>query len=463
MMISLLITEISIVIIAFLGQLSALFMPDKTRCLVVLTSLTCFVVAIYSYFIPHLGSGFEQSFVNDNIIYKPIIILLVSASLIIYASSPKSYLSYEFVTLVLLSTTGICFAISSRHFLLLFTGLELQSLCAYALTIIGSSNSRASEAALKYLILGALVSAMSLLGISFIYGATNSLYFSSIASTQSSLMLTSGLVLMSSYVLFKLAAAPLHIWLIDVYEGASTSIVSYFATAQKFGMVVILIILIKFTLSNHWQAFMPLLQFLAVTSMIIGALGASVQNSFKRLMAYSSILNIGYVLMILTINSNRSYCVALVYIIIYVSSVLGLFASTYFLFSYKSDSLTMRDLRGIGQEKPFTALAITILVLSNIGLPPLAGFIGKYYLFTEMINNQNFKLLAISLFASFVSAYYYLRIIKIMYFENSDEVVLTQNNQKTICNIGLKIVIITSTGFNLIAFFLPIESLINYL
>jgi NADH-quinone oxidoreductase subunit N len=330
-------------------------------------------------------------------------------------------LRIEFITLTLLATLGIFLSLSSRDFLLLFCGLELQALSNYALTGFNLSTLKSSEGALKYFILGALVSCITLFGISFIYGFGGSLQFNVILEILNSapslnIGLVVGVVLMLSGVFFKLSAAPLHVWAPDVYEGAPITAVTYFATAPKFGILIVLLNLITFVIGEYKQISVELVRIVAILSMLIGALGAIRQVSLKRLMAYSTILNVGYVLIGVSLHSPEGNLAAGLYMLIYIAGVMGFFACLIALLGPRAEDATFDSIAGIASSRKTIATCISIIMFSNIGLPPLAGFFGKYYLFYEAIVQEEYVLAIIGISTSVVAAYYYLKIIRSMYF-----------------------------------------------
>jgi NADH-quinone oxidoreductase subunit N len=318
--------------------------------------------------------------------------------------------------------------------LLLFCGLELQALSGYALAAFNSKNVKSSEAGLKYFVLGALMSGVMLLGISFLYGFSGSIKFSEINNAlnagtgEFNIGLVVGALLMVSAILFKLSAAPLHMWTPDVYEGSPISSVSYFAVAQKFGMLIVLINILDDVMGAYLLH--DLIKIIAIFSMIIGALGAIMQLSLKRLMAYSTILNIGYSFVALCLNSDESNYAALIYMLIYVIGAMGFFACLIALFGKKSDEATFDDLKGIAQKRKAIAASISIIMFSMIGLPPFSGFFGKYYVFYHAIKNGEITLAIIGFLTSVIAAFYYLKVIKFMYFMEAKselEIIPTQN------------------------------------
>lgn len=453
---ALILPEIILTSIAILGQLMAVFLKDRQRPIThcIIAGLLGLSLGLF-YVTPGLISGFAGSFeISETIyLYKAMVLGLTIMSIVIYKNLMKisdQEMKMEFVTLVLLATVGVFISISARDFVLLFCGLELQALSAYALAAFNTKEVKSSEAGLKYFVLGALISCLMLLGISFLYGFSGSVNFSDInvaLNSKLSLGLIVGAIFVLAAMLFKLSAAPLHIWTPDVYEGAPIGAVTYFAVAQKMGMLVVLINFLTLVVGDYIKISVDLIKIAAILSIFVGSLGAMMQSSLKRLMAYSSILNIGYVLIGISLHSGLGTYSALLYMFIYVLGAMGFFACLVALFGAKSDIATFADLKGIASSRKTLAGAISILMFSIIGLPPLAGFFGKYYVFYNAIMQGEIILALLGVLSSVIAAFYYLKVIKYMYFmEASDEVTIIPTNR------GLLIVSVISVGFTLFFF-----------
>ncbi|MDD9334789.1 MAG: NADH-quinone oxidoreductase subunit N [Rickettsiaceae bacterium] len=382
------------------------------------------------------GSGngiiaFRNSFVVNHFTvgFKFFVLLFSIMTMMIYQAYckiTKEEFKTEFITLVLLSTVGVFITISARNFLLLFVAMELQALVAYVLAGFNLNNIKASEGALKYFILGSLISCLTLFGISFIYGFVGSLDYSNIFqklnySPQPNIGLIVGLVLFLSGILFKLSAAPLHSWTLDVYEGSPIPSITYFSAATKIGNVVVLLNIMTMVIGDYKQISVDLIKITAILSMLIGSAGAIRQTSLKRLMGYSTILNIGYVLMAISFHTPYGDRVALLYMVIYAASVTGFFACLITLLGKKSDSATFDDIKGLASTRKALAAGIAIIMFSMIGIPPLAGFLAKYSVFYQAIIEKQFTLAFIAIGTSVVAAYYYLKIVKFMYFFEADK------------------------------------------
>ncbi|PCJ24831.1 MAG: NADH-quinone oxidoreductase subunit N [Rickettsiales bacterium] len=421
--------EMMLALLAMTMQMAGVFLKNHTKHICATTYILGLAIVGYLlYFVPEYELGFSDSFGVSPAIYffKAVVLSLALMSLIIYqdlAKISQTHLRFEFMTLVLLSTLGVFISISAQDFMLLFCGLELQALSGYALAAFDTKRAKSSEAGLKYFVLGALMSALMLLGISFLYGFSGSMNFIDIRvalGSEFNIGLVVGAVLMLSSILFKISAAPLHIWTPDVYEGAPISSVTYFAVAQKIGMLVVLINVLDGVIGNYTAISASLIKIVAIFSMVIGGLGAITQHSLKRLMAYSTILNIGYVLVAVCLQSHEGSHAAFVYMLIYVVGVMGFFACIVALLGAKADEASFDDLKGIGSQRKTIAAAISIIMFSMIGLPPLAGFFGKYYIFYNAVMQGEITLALIGVLSSVVAAYYYLKIIKFMYFMEPD-------------------------------------------
>jgi NADH-quinone oxidoreductase subunit N len=457
---TMIIPEIMLAALAMIMQIFGVFYKNNARSIALSAMFLSLAIIYYLlFFIPDFAIGFSGSFVVSPTIflYKSFVLGLTLMSLVIYCDMiniSQSYFKMEFITLVLLSTVGIFISISACDLVLLFCGLELQSLSGYALAAFNSQESKSSEAGLKYFVLGALVSCLMLLGISFLYGFSGSMTFTDIRIALEgdvNIGLIVGAVLFIAGILFKLSAAPLHIWTPDVYEGAPISAVTYFATAQKIGILVVLINVVDGLIGDYFYISVEIIKIVAILSMIFGAFGAIMQSSLKRLMAYSTILNVGYVLVAVCLNSPEGNETAFIYMLIYAISAIAFFACLVALFGNKSDVATFEDLKGIANQRKSLAGAISIIMFSMIGLPPLAGFFGKYLVFYNAILEGEVLLAVIGVLTSVVAAFYYLKVVKYMYFMQ-----ITQEIKPIVTQKGLMLV--TSISLAFIMFFFTFAS-----
>ena len=327
--------------------------------------------------------------------------------------------SFEYPILILLSTTGMMMLISAGDLIALYLGLELMSLALYVVAALNRDSERSTEAGLKYFVLGALSSGMLLYGASLIYGFTGAVSFAEIAKAAShpSIGLIFGLVFLFAGFCFKVSAVPFHMWTPDVYEGAPTPITAFFAAAPKvagMAMFVRTTIMAFPDVVAQWQ---QIVVFVAIASMALGAFAAIGQRNIKRLMAYSSIGHMGFALVGLAAATPEGVQGVLVYMAIYIAMTLGTFAC---ILAMRRDGLMVEniaDLAGLARTKPTMALFLALLLFSLAGIPPLAGFFAKFYVFLAAIKAGLFTLAVIGVITSVVSAYYYLAIVKIMYFD----------------------------------------------
>jgi len=327
---------------------------------------------------------------------------------------------FEYAILILLSTTGMLMLISAADLIALYLGLELMSLALYVVAAINRESVRSTEAGLKYFVLGALSSGMLLYGASLVYGFTGTVNFAGIAKAagEGGIGLVFGLVFLFAGFCFKVSAVPFHMWTPDVYEGAPTPITAFFAAAPKVAGIAMFVrtTIVAFPeIMTQWQ---QIVVFVAIASMALGAFAAIGQRNIKRLMAYSSIGHMGFALVGLAAGTAEGVQGVLVYMAIYVAMTLGTF--TCILSMRRDDGALVEDigdLAGLARTRPTMALFLAMLLFSLAGIPPLAGFFAKFYVFLAAIKAGLFTLAIIGVLASVVGAYYYLAIVKIMYFD----------------------------------------------
>jgi NADH-quinone oxidoreductase subunit N len=366
---------------------------------------------------------FGGSFVLDDFArFLKLLALAGSAAAILMSFSylaAERLQRFEYPVLILLSTTGMLMLISAADLIALYLGLELMSLALYVVAAINRDSIRSTEAGLKYFVLGALSSGMLLYGASLIYGLTGTVSFTGIANAarQPSIGLVFGLVFLFAGFCFKVSAVPFHMWTPDVYEGAPTPITAFFAAAPKVAGIAMFVrtTIVAFPgVLSQWQ---QIVVFVAIASMTLGAFAAIGQHNFKRLMAYSSIGHMGFALVGLAAGTQEGVEGVLVYMAIYLAMTLGTFAC---ILSMRRDGQMVEDigdLAGLARTKPAMAFFLGVLLFSLAGIPPLAGFFAKFYVFLAAIKAGLFTLAVIGVLASVVGAYYYLAIVKIMYFD----------------------------------------------
>ncbi len=368
---------------------------------------------------------FLDSFIRDAFSnYFKVLILL--SSLVVLNSSRNFIIDnkldkFEYPIIILLSILGMFFMVSANDLILFYLGLELQSLSLYILASIDRDNVRSTESGIKYFVLSALSSGLLLYGCSLLYGFTGSTNFELIASQLNKE--NTGAVFAMVFILvglaFKVSAVPFHMWTPDVYEGAPTSITSYFAVVPKVAGLALLIKFMFIPFSNILLEWQTIIIFISIASMILGAVAAMAQKNFKRLLAYSSIGHIGYALAGVATGSISGYQSATVYISIYVIMNVGAFSCMYLLKKDGQYKENISDLSGISKKHPLLSISLLIILFSLAGVPPLGGFFAKFYVFVAVLENEMYALAIIGLLTTVMSAFYYLKIIKTIYFDDS--------------------------------------------
>jgi NADH-quinone oxidoreductase subunit N len=368
-------------------------------------------------------TAFHGSFVLDDYARFLKILALIGSAVAILMSieflGAAGQRKFEYPVLILLSTTGMLALISAADLIALYLGTELMSLALYVIAAIDRDNVRSTEAGLKYFVLGALSSGMLLYGCSLIYGFTGTVSFAGIAKAapQAGLGLTFGLVFLFVGFCFKISAVPFHMWTPDVYEGAPTPVTAFFASAPKVAGIAIFVraSVVAFPgIVAQWQ---QIVVFVAIASMALGSFAAIGQTNIKRLMAYSAIGNMGYALIGLSAGTAEGVQSVLVYIAIYVAMTLGTFAAIVAMRRAAGPVEEIADLAGLATTKPAMALFLGIMMFSLAGIPPLAGFFAKFYVFLAAIKAGLYALAVIGVVTSVIGAYYYLAIVKTMYFD----------------------------------------------
>jgi NADH-quinone oxidoreductase subunit N len=366
---------------------------------------------------------FGGSFIVDDFArFLKILALIGSAATLIlsaeFLSNPSSRI-FEYAILVVLSTLGMMLLISAGDLIMLYLGLELMSLALYVVAASNRDNAKSTEAGLKYFVLGALSSGMLLYGASLIYGFTGTVSFAGIAAAAKagSTGIVFGLVFLLAGLCFKISVVPFHMWTPDVYEGAPTPVTAFFASAPKVAALAVFtrVALTAFPgIVPQWQ---QIIVFVAIASMALGAFAAIGQTNIKRLMAYSSIGHMGFALVGLASGTVEGAQGVLIYIAIYVAMTLGSFAIILAMKRNGQAVEEIKDLAGLSRTNPLLAFFFAMLLFSLAGVPPLAGFFAKWYVFVAAIKANLFTLAVIGVLTSVVGAFYYLTIIKVMYFD----------------------------------------------
>jgi NADH-quinone oxidoreductase subunit N len=374
---------------------------------------------------PATGVLFNGVFIVDGFAryMKALVLGGAAATLLISLSNSKEHGidKFEYAVLVLLATLGMMIMVSANDLMSLYIGLELQSLALYVVAAMKREDKKATEAGIKYFVLGALSSGMLLYGASLVYGFTGTTQIDQIVAAitldSRSIGLIFGMVFLLAGIAFKISAVPFHMWTPDVYEGAPTPVTAFFAAAPKVAAMALFIRVttVSFAPITHdWQ---QIVIFLSIASMVLAAFAAIGQNNLKRLLAYSSIGHVGFALVGLSSGTETGVEGVAVYMAIYIAMTVGIFACVLALRTENGPVETISELAGLAQKRPFVAAIIAILMFSLIGLPPLAGFFAKWQVFLAAVEQNLFILAVIGVLASAVSAFYYLRIVKVMYFD----------------------------------------------
>ncbi|WP_270933944.1 NADH-quinone oxidoreductase subunit NuoN [Falsiroseomonas oryzae] len=371
------------------------------------------------------GSAFLGQYVSDGFSrFAKVLILLGAALGLVLAldfNEKAGLARFEYAVLVLFATVGMMVMVSANDLMSLYLGLELLSLSLYVVAAFDRDNPRSAEAGLKYFVLGALASGLLLYGSSLVYGFAGTTNFDRLADALSGGQAGAGVVVGLVFVLaglaFKVSAVPFHMWTPDVYEGAPTPVTAFFATAPKVAAIALLmhVLIVPFgEMSAQWG---QVIWVTSAGSMILGAFAAIGQRNIKRLMAYSSIGHVGYALMGLAVVNDTGYRGVLVYMAIYVVMNLGTFAVLVAMRRQGRALEGIDDLAGLGRTDPAMALWMAVFMFSMAGIPPLAGFFGKLYVFLAAVQAGYWTLAIIGILTSVVASYYYLRIVKVMYFD----------------------------------------------
>ena len=433
---------------------------DDTKASKLISLLSVIALLLALLLVSTLSSGrlmtFSNMFVSDAFaVYCKVLVLIGSALAIIISHGfleRHAMARFEYSLLILFATLGMMMMISANDLISLYVGLELQSLSLYVIAAFQRDDTRSTEAGLKYFVLGAVASGMLLYGSSLIYGFTGTTNFDQLGALfavpgdhRTSIGVIFGIVFIIAGLSFKVSAVPFHMWTPDVYEGAPTPVTAFFSVAPKIAALALFIRVMIGPfggLAADWQQIVVLV---SIASMVLGAFAAINQRNIKRLMAYSSIGHVGYALIGLAVGTEAGIKSVLIYLAIYLVMNIGVFACI--LCMRREDTMVegLQDLAGMSRTHPMLALALAILMFSMAGIPPFAGFFGKLYIFLAAIQAEFYGLAVIGVLASVVAAFYYLRIIQLVYFEDLHEPLDRQAGPE----LGI---VITATGL-FVAFF----------
>jgi NADH-quinone oxidoreductase subunit N len=395
------------------------------------TKLSLFVLIILIFILLNsddlVAKAFSESFVRDP--YANFIKILILLSTFFVLNSSQLFIkenkidSFEYPIIILISILGMFFMISSNDIILFYLGLELQSLALYILAAINKNDLRSSESGIKYFVLSALSSGLLLYGCSLLYGFSGSTNFEIIGAQLTSD--NTGAVFAMVFILvglaFKISAVPFHMWTPDVYEGSPSSITNFFASVPKVAGLAVLIRFMQVPFENILIEWQMIIIFISVASMILGAVAAIGQKNIKRLMAYSSIGHIGYALAGVATGTTSGYASSIVYISVYVVMNIGAFGCIFLMKKDGKYTEEIKDLSGVSTKHPLLSISFLIILFSLAGIPPLGGFFAKFYVFLSVVENEMYALAIIGLLSTVISAFYYLKIIKIIYFDKIEK------------------------------------------
>jgi len=396
-----------------------------------LSQLTLAITAILIYqSLGKAGLAFDGTYIKDAFsdVLK-IAICIINIAVLLYSTSylkARGLFKGEYYVLAIFSTLGMMIMVSAAHFLTIYLGLELMSLCMYAMVAMHRDSMVSTEAAMKYFILGAIASGMLLYGMSIIYGVTGSLEIAPIAQAIQSggldnTVLSFGLVFLVIGIGFKLGAVPFHMWLPDVYHGAPTAVTLFIATAPKiaaFAMAIRLLVDGLGDVHQHWQG---MLIMLSVLSMILGNVVAIAQTNLKRMLAYSTISHVGFILLGILSGSQEGYAASMFYALVYALMSLGAFGMVILMSRQGFEADNIDDYKGLSSRNPWYALMMLILMFSMAGIPPLVGFYAKLTVIKSIVDINLISVAIVAVLMSVIGAFYYLRIIKVMYFDKPEQ------------------------------------------
>ena len=401
------------------------------------------------------SSLFNNSYNIDSLARFMKILLILSGIFVMLSSSKYIQISkiskIEYPILILCSILGMMVMISSNDLIVFYMGLELQSLALYVLASFNRDNLLSTESGLKYFVLSALSSGLLLYGCSLIYGFSETTNFNQIMVNTKEIEygLTFGIVFILVGLAFKISAVPFHMWAPDVYQGSPTSVTVFFALLPKIAALTVFIRFLYipfYELGDQWQM---IIIFLSIASMVFGAVAAIGQKNLKRLIAYSSISHMGYALAGLSTGTTQGVQSSITYITIYLVMNLAFFSCLFMLKRNDEYYENIDDLSGLSKNHPLLSLSLLVVLFSLAGIPPLAGFFAKFYIFVAVINEKMYFLAIVGLLATVIAAFYYLRIIKIIYFDPEKEKFESKHN------LGLKFTLVASTFFILAYFIYP--------
>ena len=445
--------SLSIMFLLMLG----VFKKNSERIVYNLSTITLLILLalVFNLFSISETFIFNNSYKIDSLSSFMKMLTIISAIFVMISSFTYlkilNLLKIEYPILILSSILGMMLMISSNDLIVFYLGLELQSLALYVLASFNRDNVLSSESGLKYFVLSALSSGLLLYGCSLVYGFSGSTNFTYISTTSTNIEygVIFGLVFIIVGLAFKISAVPFHMWAPDVYQGSPTAVTLFFAALPK---VAALTVFIRFlytpfvNLIDQWQT---IIVFISVASMVFGAVAAIGQSNLKRLIAYSSIGHMGYALAGLASGTNQGIQSSVTYISIYLVMTLAFFSCLFMLRKKNIFYEKIDDLSGLSTNHPMLSISLLVVLFSLAGIPPLAGFFAKFYIFMAVIEQSMYFLAIVGLLSTVVAAFYYLRLIKIIYFDKPKEKYETDHT------IGLKFTLVISTGILILYFIYP--------
>ena len=454
---SLILPEIFISLAIMLFLIIGVFKKESSSLIYNLTtiSLVILLAILLNLNSAQETSLFNQSYKIDSLSNFMKIIMIISGIFVMLASSKYLQIikisKIEYPVLVLSAILGMMVMISSNDLIVFYMGLELQSLALYVLASFNRDNLLSTESGLKYFILSALSSGLLLYGCSLIYGFSETTNFNEILNNSSDTEygITFGIVFILVGLAFKISAVPFHMWAPDVYQGSPTSVTIFFAILPKIAALTVFIRFLYVPFINMIDQWQMIIIFISIASMIFGAVAAIGQTNLKRLAAYSSIGHMGYALAGLSAGTNQGIQSAITYISIYFVMNLAFFSCLFMLRRGDNYFENMEDLSGLSKNHPILAISMMVILFSLAGIPPLAGFFAKFYIFMAVIEQSMYFLAVVGLLSTVIAAFYYLRIIKVIYFDPEKEIYEKNHH------IGLTLTLVISTIFITAYFIYP--------
>ena len=435
-----------------------------------LISFLCIITLVLAMLLVSTLSGgrlvtFQNMFVSDSFaVYSKILVLIGSALAIVISQGfieRHGMARFEYSILIVFATLGMMMMISANDLIALYLGLEMQSLSLYVIAAFQRDDTRSTEAGLKYFVLGALASGMLLYGASLIYGFTGTTNFDQLAQifhgggeAEINIGIIFGIVFILAGLAFKVSAVPFHMWTPDVYEGAPTPVTAFFSVAPKIAALALFIRVMIGPFGGLVAEWQQIVVFVSMASMTLGAFAAINQRNIKRMMAYSSIGHVGYALIGLAAGDETGIRGTLIYLAIYLAMNIGTFACILCMRRGERMVEGIDDLAGLGKTHPMLALGLVVFMFSMAGIPPLAGFFGKFYIFAAAIEAGLYALAIVGVLTSVVAAYYYLRIVQMVYFEDPTDPL----DKPVSRDLGL---VIAVTGLVIVLFFVYPAPILN--